>query len=107
MLDHQLSYLSAYFQGKIYFHGSVWGGFPISATKGGSFTETENAQSALKWILIKNIARGITDPGYCVYNLSYLSSKKNAISVKKKIQVKDFIGSNFGGAACISSMFGH
>ena len=43
MLDHQLSYLPAYFQGKFNFHGSFWGGFPISATKGEKITNTKNA----------------------------------------------------------------
>ena len=57
MVDHQISYLSAYFQGKFYFHGSFWGGFPISAAKG-SLTETGNAWHALKWILISTAAIG-------------------------------------------------
>ena len=44
MLDHQLSCLSAYFQGKLNSLGSVWGGFLIAATEGIDLTETENAQ---------------------------------------------------------------
>ena len=52
MSDHQLSYFSAYFQGKFNFHDSFWDGFPISATNRRNSTETENAQNALKWILI-------------------------------------------------------
>ena len=51
MSDHQLSYLSGYFQGKFNFHEYFWDGFPISATKERNLTETENAQYVLKLIL--------------------------------------------------------
>ena len=51
MSDHQLSYLSAYFQGKFNFHDTFWDGFPISVTIGRNLTETENAQNSLKLIL--------------------------------------------------------
>ena len=40
MLDHHLSYLSAYFEGKFNFHDSFWDKFQISATKGRNLTET-------------------------------------------------------------------
>ena len=50
MLDHQLSYLPAYFQGEFSLYGSSWGGF--LATKGRDLTETEDVQNVMKWILI-------------------------------------------------------
>ena len=37
-------------KGLFNFNGSVWGGFPVLATKGRNLTETENAQHALKLI---------------------------------------------------------
>ena len=52
LMSDQLSYFSAYFQGKFNFHDSFWDGFPISATNRSSLAETENAQNALKWIFI-------------------------------------------------------
>ena len=52
MSDHQLSNLSAYFHGKFNFYDTFWDGFPISATNRRNFTETDNAQNTLKWILI-------------------------------------------------------
>ena len=54
MSDHQLSYLSAYFQGKFNFHDTFWDGFLISATKGRILTETERAQNALKKVCQKD-----------------------------------------------------
>ena len=50
--------------------------------------------------LEKNIARGTTDPGYRVYNLSYLSS---LIECHLQFQIWPIVC----GSTCISSKFDH